>query len=479
MKKWNAIGTGLLLALLLAGFTACNPLGEGEEVQQEVEVRRGDLLVTVSGSGNIEASEEANLTFGNSGRLETINIEKGDMVSEGQLLARLETDALELAEKRAEVALTEAQVSLTGTEVALIQAELARQTAERELDKTRDTEDKLELALLKARIDTRNAEHHVDETQDLYTWPDIETAQKDVDNAKAFLQYALDSDLPQLTIEYARARLEAAEAVLDAKINAYDTEEVAIAKLQAEAARKAETQAQKDLDELAEDIALQELKVEAARDSEEKARQSVGLAEQSVALARQSLNQARRNLEKSTVTAPFDGIITAVNAEEGDTITSATTFARIIDQNRLKLVIELDEIDVPKVKAGQKAVISLDAFPDTEFAGNVSTIFPAPKEAGGVVLYEVEVTLDIPEESGIRVGMSASADIILDERTDVLLVPDRAIHKDEQGNTFVNVVVDGETQERRVTPGISDGFDTEVVSGLSEEEKVIETRTVR
>ncbi len=479
MKKWNAIGTGILLIIMLAGITACDPLGEGEEVQQEVEVSRGDLLVTVSGSGNIEASEEAKLTFGNGGRLETINIEKGDTVSEGQLLARLETDALELAEKQAEVALTEARVSLTGAEVALVQAELARQTAERELDKTRDREEKLELALLKARIDTRNAEHHVDETQDLYTWPDIETAQKDVDNAKAFLQYALDSDLPQATIEYARARLEAAEAVLDAKTNAYDTEEVAIAKLQAEAARKAEAQAQKGLDELAEDISLQEMKVEAARDSEEKARQSVELAEQSVALARQSLEQARRNLEKSTVTAPFNGIITAVNAEEGDTITPTMTFARIMDENRLKLVIELDEIDVPKVKTAQKAVISLDAFPDTEFAGSVSTVFPAPKEAGGVVLYEVEVTLNIPEKSGIRVGMSASADIIIDQRTDVLLIPDRAVHEDEQGNTFVNVTVDGETHKRRVSLGISDGFDTEVISGLIEGEKVIETRTVR
>jgi multidrug efflux pump subunit AcrA (membrane-fusion protein) len=199
MKKWIAVGTGLLI-FLLAGVTACNPLGEGEEIQQPVAVTRSDLYISVSGSGNIEASEEAKLTFGSSGRLDTINVEKGDIVNQGELLAALETDALELAETQAEVALAQAEVAVTSAAVALVQAQLAEQTAEYNLKNTRDTEDTLALALFNAQIATKSAEHHVGETQDIYTWPDIETAQKDVDNAKAFLEYALDSGLPELTL---------------------------------------------------------------------------------------------------------------------------------------------------------------------------------------------------------------------------------------------------------------------------------------
>jgi RND family efflux transporter MFP subunit len=241
----------------------------------------------------------------------------------------------------------------------------------------------------------------------------------------------------------------------------------------------AEDQAQKNLDELTEDIAIKELQVESAKESVEQARQSLVLAKQSVELARQSLEQARKNLEKATVTAPFDGVITAVYAETGDTITPAMTIADIMDPGRMELIIELDEIDVPMVKTGQEVIISLDALPDYEFAGVVSAVFPVPKEVGGVVLYDIEVTLNTPEDSGIRIGMSASADIVLDKRADVLLIPNRAINEDDEGNTFVNVVIDEEPLERPVTLGVSDGFDTEVISGLTEGEMVIETRIVR
>jgi multidrug efflux pump subunit AcrA (membrane-fusion protein) len=307
MKRWGTIGI-LLLGLILAGLTACNPLGNEETIEQLVEVVRGDLIVSVSGSGNIEAASEARLSFGSGGRIDQILVEEGDEVSKGEVLARLDTDALELAKTQAEVALTQAEVALT-------QAEIAQETAEYNVKNTRDTEDALELALLNAQIEVRNAEHHLGETRDIYTWPDIETAKNDVDDAKAFLQYVIDKGLPEATLAYAQARLAAAEAKLDAKVRSYDTEEVAIAKLQVEAAKMAEAQAQKNLDELKEDIALQELQVESAKASVEQARQSVELA-------RESLKEAQRQLDETIITAPFDGVIAEVSVEEGDTVPS-------------------------------------------------------------------------------------------------------------------------------------------------------------
>jgi len=463
MKKLRIIAA-LLLLIILTTVTACNPLGEDEEEEQYVEVGRGDLLVTVSGSGNIETSEDANLSFGSGGRIARIYIEEGDRATKGEILAELDTASLELARDQAQYALTQAQYALT-------QAELSQKTAEYALDTILNLKDALELVLFIAQIDVRSAEHHVDETQDIYTWPDIETAQKDVENAEAFLQYALDQNLPQLTIIYAQARLDAAEAVLDAKTYAYDTEEVAIAKLQLEAAELAEAQAQKNLDKMGEDIAIKELQVEAAK-------AAVVQAKQSVALARQSLEQTEKDLKEAVIVAPFDGIVASITAEEGDVMPSPTFSSRqiikLIDPTSLELVVEVDEIDITDVEIGQEVIITLDALSDEEFAGIVAIIYPVPLEVGGVVVYEVKIELDIPEDSGVRVGMSAETDIILISRTDVLLVPERAIGEDSEGNPIVNVVVDDdELEERVVVIGISDGFDTEIVSGLKAGETIL------
>ncbi len=143
MKSWRIVAV-LLLCLVLASTIACSPLGGQQQASQQlVKVVRGDLMVSVSGSGNIEVSNDAKLSFGVGGRLDKIYVEEGDRVIEGDVLARLDTDDLELALTQARVAVTSANVTL------------------------------------------RTAKHSLDEARDLYTWPDIQIAQADVDDAEA------------------------------------------------------------------------------------------------------------------------------------------------------------------------------------------------------------------------------------------------------------------------------------------------------
>jgi HlyD family secretion protein len=139
----------------------------------------------------------------------------------------------------------------------------------------------------------------------------------------------------------------------------------------------------------------------------------------------------------------------------------------------MELIVEVDEIDIPGVKLGQEAIIELDPLPDVPFVGFVTVIYPMPTEVGGVVLYNVKIELDVPEDSEVKVGMSASADIVLAKRSNVLLVPDRAIDEDNEGRTIVKVMVNEQVEERPVVIGLSDGFDTEIISGLSEGEKIL------
>ena len=482
MKNWRTVII-LLMCLVLASTTACNPSGGSATEQQLVKTVRGDLIVSVSGTGNIEASREAKLSFGSGGKVDKVYVKEGDEVSKDEVLAELDTNALELAKTQAEVALTEAEVALTQSQVALTQAQLAQQTAEYNLENTIDTQDALELALLNAQIDLRNAEHHLDETRDIYTWPDIETAQDDVDEAKAYVDYVnenLDNaetdgkvDMWEAALVYAWVRLEAAESKLDAKIKSYDTEEVAIAKMQVEAAVMAEAQAQKNLDELIEDITIMELQLEAAQASVEQARESAALARESVRLAQQSLDQAQKNLDEATITAQFDGVIASVDAEEGDTVTATITIVHLVDPTDMEVIVEVDEIDIPGVRLNQEAIISVDALPDVTFKGIVTSIYPVPNTVSGIVLYNVRIDLNVPEDSDPQIGMSVSADIIINKRSKVLLLPSDAIEENEQGKQVVKMMVGKQIQERPVVTGISDGSETEIVSGLSEGETVV------
>jgi len=410
----------LLLSFVLTGFAACSPLGgEEEEITEHyVDVVRDNLTVVVNGSGNIELTEEMDLTFGIAGRIEEILIREGDAVGKGDLLARLDTDDLELA-------VTQAQVSITTAEVAVTQGEVTLETAKYNLTQTRE----------------------------LYYWTEITAAEGEVADAEDFLESAL-SKLNQTAsgcegeeewkkiVFYAEKRLDTAQARLDAMLSGTDSEEVAIQQLQIEAAEE-----------------------------------SLELNRESLDLARQSLEQAKKQLVKATVIAPYSGVVTSVSADEQDTVTTATPIFHLIDPTSLQLNVQVDEIDVTDVKVGQKAIMEVDALLGRQIEAEVTSIGLLPTAEAGVIVYDVEIDFDIAEDSRIKSGMSAAADIVIAEREDVLLVPDRAIKQDSDGNDVVDVVVGDQVEERIVVVGLSDGFFTEIINGLEEGEVVIERRS--
>ena len=474
----NKIKLGLtvtFLCLALLGVTACDSLAGGEEISQQlVKVEKGDLSVSVTGSGKIEASREARLTFGSGGKVDKILVKEGDVVGQGDVLAELDTSTLELA-------YAQSQMAVTQSEVALAQAQLSQTTAEYNLKNTQDMEDVLELALLNAQIGLATAEYALETTQDLYTWSDIKIAQADVDEAEKYLEYTIRTlsqyapgtpgyEAWQDVVVHAQSRYNTAKARLEAMLSNRDVQEVVIKKQQVEAAEMAVAQAQKDLDEMGEDIAIQELQVTLAV-------QSVVQAEQSVELARQSLGDTQRQLDEANIIAPFGGVVAQVLAKEGDIVPSPSmapkTIIHLVDPDLMELVVEVDEIDIPLLGSDQEAVITVDALQGVEFKGMVTAIYPVPKEVGGVVLYDVRLSLDAPGNSGVKIGMSASADILLEERSDVLVVPSRAVGTNDQGQAVVKVMVDEIIQEKVVTIGLDDGFRAEIVSGLSEGETVV------
>ncbi|GAI42197.1 unnamed protein product, partial [marine sediment metagenome] len=131
-------------------------------------------------------------------------------------------------------------------------------------------------------------------------------------------------------------------------------------------------------------------------------------------------------LEEATIIAPFDGTVANIGAKEGEFLSPAaytgTTIVELVDPRHMELTARVDELDVVKVKTGQKVMISVDAMPGAKLEGLVTFISPVAREPGVVLFededeekeYEVKINFNIPENSPIRAGMSATAEIIVE-----------------------------------------------------------------
>lgn len=367
MKKWLIVVT--VICLVGVFFTGCS--GSGNEVQETAEVVRGDLVISVDVSGNLEMPRKVDLSFGTSGMVKAIMVEEGDRVVEGETLAKLDAPSLE-----ASVAMAE-----------------------------------------------------LDLEQTIYP----------------YYSYTHASDMPGtwLALDEAKDDLEEAQGLLDeGKIDE--------AQLLLE-------QVEQSLDK-----------------AKEKSESRVWALPLSVKMVELQLDQAQAELDKAIITASFDGVVAAVYIKEGQQL-SAMTYANpaisLIDPSEIKMNGVIDEIDVPKVKLGQEAIVILDALPDKEVKGRITFISPESTTEMGVVFYKTTITLENPDEE-LKDGMSATAEIIIEQHNDVLLIPNRAIQGSWE-NPFVEVVTDEQIEKRQISIGLSDGIYTEVLSGLEEGEEVI------
>jgi len=191
--------------------------------------------------------------------------------------------------------------------------------------------------------------------------------------------------------------------------------------------------------------------------------------------ARLNLEATMDALEDARVEAPLGGVVTAVMVKEGDTLTSmnfSNPAFHIIDPSNLEMTGLIDEMDIAEISTGQKAIVTMDALPGVEVIGTVTYISAAAMIEAGVVMYETTVTLQNPD-SEVKDGMSATADIVMDEKENVLVIPTSAVMRGDAGEDIVYVVdSEGEAVARPITTGMRSGRIIEVVSGLSEGEIV-------
>ena len=205
-------------------------------------------------------------------------------------------------------------------------------------------------------------------------------------------------------------------------------------------------------------------------------------AEAQVAQNRASLNQLQEQLSYTTLTSPMDGEILSRDVELGDAVSSilvlgstATLVMTIGDTTQVYVQGKVDEADIGSVYMNQPARIKVESFRDKVFNGRVTKIAPLGVEKDNVTTFEVRVSIDNPAGE-LKANMTANAEVLIEEHKNKLIVPEQSIVYDNQKNAFAMVPDPKQKDGQRKVPvkvGISNGSNTEIVSGLNEGDAVV------
>ncbi len=403
-------------------------------------VVRGTLLSTVNATGNIQPEAETRIGFQQPGKVVELSVQVGSAVRKGDVIARLDTADLELALAQARTGLIVANAAYSRTVEGaragdIKAAEAALSAAQASYARVKAGAEKSDLDAAKAQL--LNAEAQLRQAQAAY------------DLAGRFQPNTLGDSPTVVQLRQAQNNLEAARRQYDRLLQGPEQAQLAAAWQRVEEARAR-------LDQLRQPAQAFDLeRVEAERRRAELA-----------------VEQAERRLEKARLVAPMDGVIGAVAVEKGEMVATQPIIT-LLDTSVLHIDVKVDEIDIARVQPGQPVRISLDALPDVELTGRVDRIASTSTVQNGIVSYAVRIVLD-STTAPLRVGMTANASIIVDQREGALLVPNWAVRRDRAaGKFFVTVVsADNQLQEVEVQVGLRGESQTEILAGLSEGQTV-------
>jgi HlyD family secretion protein len=211
-------------------------------------------------------------------------------------------------------------------------------------------------------------------------------------------------------------------------------------------------------------------------------RAEIAKAEAQVAQAKASLENAEEDLRNSTIISPITGLVLSRDVNVGDAVSSilvmgsqATLLFSLGDISEVYVQGKVDEADIGKVYMGQPARIVVESFKDKKFIGKVTKISPLGKEKDNVTTFEVRVSISNPTGE-LKANMSANAEIVLEEKKSVVMVPEASLIYDKDRNASVESPDAKAENGRKKIPvklGISNGVKTEIVSGINEKQKVI------
>ncbi len=225
-----------------------------------------------------------------------------------------------------------------------------------------------------------------------------------------------------------------------------------------------------DLDAIKEAYELAQVSVDQARDNRELTRQ--GIVSGSVTDVERIIRSTASGTVLSRAVDVGDPVVPLTSYQPG------TELASIADMSDLIFEGTVDEIDVGKIAAGLSCRIKVGALPDQVVTGRLARIAPQAQRSEGATLFDVEVELDPDQDVTLRAGYSANADVVIREKTEIVLIPERlVVFSDDGAETFVEIPGIGpeaEPEKLTVKLGLSDGLNVEVVEGLSVGDEIVQ-----
>lgn len=406
-----------------------------ETKNNTVSLERMDLTRSVSATGTVQSSRTRTVSAAVNGIVvKQVKADVGDTVKKGDALVTFDKSDLKEA-------LSDAQESLSDAES---EADRNISSAREQLSEARenysDESEKQEQKISEAKQEKREAEKQVSK------------AKKQASSAKN----AEENQQAQEQLQKAEEALKQAESAYDNAVSGQES-------------MKKQNKEQ---------ISNAENALETAESNRKK----------SVREAQKQVDEAEKNLEKCAVTAPIDGVVTAVGIQEGDTYSGGTMF-QIDDTSSYIVTTTVDEYDISSVSVGQRVVILTEATGEDEIEGKIVSVAPSTGSTsvssgsqGGTAQmagtsdsssgYEVKIAVNSSDER-LRMGLTAKCSIILEEVEDVYAVPYDAIHKKEDGSSVVYVAdKSGDNESSRevaVTQGMESDYYVEISGdGLSE-----------
>jgi len=415
-------------------------------VTRTTEVAYGKLTLSIASSGTVQSGNAYNVYSALTYRVDEILVQEGQFVRQGEILAQLDTESLEMD-------IRQQTVNLGSTEINT------------ELDinsKLRAYEDAQERTALSVSNSRRSYELLASQVE-RGVYPELVSAQTTLDNAKDSLSNAeqdLDNkkttydnnlflfDLGELSrqaLDNSLTALEASQRAFDSANRAYDV---------------AATNQQNLLDRVNNDVETSRRNYESTRISAEQEVDNARRLYES-AVASSSTESARINLEKlekqlrdATITAPISGTVTKVYAKEGNPGNGLLFI--IEDLQSLEIATKVKEYDVAGINTGMTVLIRSDATGERDILGTVKSIAPTSEKTSAgttilsnVVEYETIVTVDEPD-SGLKIGMNTRMSIVQEEKENVLYVPYDAVIESVDG-TFRLFLVDEFTSDDKTT----------------------------
>jgi HlyD family secretion protein len=451
-KRWMWIVILLIVAAGVVGYFLWNHNQQANAAQaaaatpdfQTTTVRRGDITLSASGTGTLTAGRSNQLSFPIAGTVAKLNVQAGDQVKKGQVLAQLDNiDQLQAAVNSAQQDLITAQqtvdtykqsaaANLANAQLAVINDQKAVTDAQSKLIKP---------GMQRCDQTTLDAYY--------YKYVSIKNQLDALGDGGGNSNYYLNTILPMKNkVAQAYAAYQWCEGFTQYELDSSH------AKLDIAAAKQ--QQDQTTLDILKKNNGLDPITL--AQD------------ENKVATAQLALNTAKQNLDGAIMKAPYDGTILSISGQSGDSI-GTTSFITIVDYSHPQVQFAVDETDMSKVALGEEAQVVFDSSPNQTFTGKVVQINPSLVTANNIQTVQGLIELDLSkakEPPLLLQGMTGTVTLIRSQANNVLLVPAQAVR--DLGNETFGVFVVGPDNQLKLTivqTGLQDLANVEIKSGLN------------